>query len=281
MRDATGAGGGAGGSREPFLLHSAHVGKIKLGTTTVTFDDETITIIASGGEDGSARVRLATVDAVHVVEEVLTIELHDGTHLRLHGDRLIELRTTLLECCRTVPELTRALRAFGSRRGQRNARPTGTEEQHRFFTPLLVARRAASVALTPAEVIAAFDPEALSRGFSVAIDRFAEERFSDSPPARRAITAELTDLADPLFASLDALRLAATDAASDLENLRRWRQWASALRSVFETADRVWLGLDSVLDAAQRHLPPSASPARPGSRTPSSTRRPGFGRRSE
>lgn len=281
MRDGA-PGSGSGGSREPFSLHAAHVGKISLGTTTVTLDDETITIIASSGDERSARVRLATIDAVHVVEAVLTIELHDGTHLRLHGERLVELRATLLECCRTVPELTRALRAFGSRRGQRSARPTGAEEQHRFFTPLLMARRAASVAITPREVIDAFDADALARGFTAAIDRFAEERFRESPPARRALTAELTDLAEPLIASLDVLRETASGAASDLENLRQWRRWATALRIAFETADRVWLGLDSALDLVQRRLPAAGTPRRGGPRTPSSgTDRPHTRRRSE
>jgi hypothetical protein len=282
MRDGShGPGGGAGGSREPFLLHSAHVGKIELGSTTVTLDDETITIIASAGDERSARVRLATIDSVHVTSRVLTIELRDGTHLRLFGDRLVELRATLLESCRTVPELTRALRAFGSRRGQRSARATGAEEQHRFFTPLLIARRAASVAITPADVISAFDADALSHGFNAAIDRFAEERFRESPPARRALTAELSDLAEPLLASLDALRVAAKDAIGDLDNLRRWREWAGALRGTFETADRVWLGLDAALDAVQGRLPPAAGAGRGSSRTPSSTRRSGMRRRSE
>jgi hypothetical protein len=281
MRDGTQGSSGAGGSREPFVLHSAHVGKIELGTTTVTLDDETITIIASASDERSARVRLATIDSVHVANRVLTIELRDGTHLRLFGDRLVELRTTLLESCRTVPELTRALRAFGSRRGQRSARATGGDEQHRFFTPLLVARRAASVAMTPAEVISAFDADVLSRGFNATIDRFAEERFRESPPARRALTAELSDLAEPLLVSLDSLRAAAKHAAGDLENLRHWRQWAGALRMTFEAADRVWLGLDAVLDAVQSRLPPNAAATRGKSRTPSTTRRPGFGRRSE
>jgi hypothetical protein len=282
MRDGThGSGSGPGGSREPFLLHSAHVGKIELGTTTVIFDDETISIIASAGDERSARVRLVTIDSVHVANRVLTIELHDGTHLRLFGDRLAELRATLLESCRTVPELTRALRAFGSRRGQRSSRSTGTDEQHRFFTPLLVARRAASVAMTPREVISAFDADVLSRGFNAVIDRFAEECFRDSPPAMRALTAELSDLAEPLLASLEGLRAAAKDAASDLENLRHWRKWASQVRRTFESADRVWLALDTALDSVQRRLPPNAGAGRGGSRTPSSTRRSGFGRRSE
>jgi len=280
MRDGTHGPGGGAGSREPFLLHSAHVGKIELGTTTLTLDDETITIIASAGDERSARVRLATIDSLHVANRVLTIELRDGTHLRLFGDRLVELRATVLESCRTVPELTRALRAFGSRRGQRSARATGTEEQHRFFTPLLIARRAASVAMTPAEVISAFDADGLTQGFNAAIDRFAEERFRESPPARRALIAELSDLAEPLLASLDALRAAAKDAAGDLDNLRHWRHWAGALRDTFETADRVWLGLDAALDAVQGRLPPTAG-GRGIARTPSSTRRSGFRRRSE
>jgi hypothetical protein len=279
MRDS---GASGSGPRGPFHVHAAHVGQVALGTTTVTFDDEMLTIVASTGDERSARVRLSTIDSVHVVDTVLTIALQDGTHVRLHGERLIELRTMVLDHCRMVPEVTRALRAFGSRRGQRTSRPTGSDEQHRFFAPLLIARRAASVAMTPAEVIAAFDGDALSRAFLTALERFAEERFGASPPARRALTAELSDLAEPLHASLGTLRDAARAATAEPENLRAWREWARAVRSTFELADRVWLALDAALEAAHKRLPPGPEPPRGGARnTPSVSRRAQFRRRSE
>jgi hypothetical protein len=257
------------------------LGKHSMGSTTVTLDEESLTIMASAADERSARVRFAHIDAVHVAGTVLTIELHDGTHLRLHGDRLQELRTAVLESCRMVPEVTRALRAFGSRRGQRGARPTGAEEQHRFFAPLLLARRAASVAMSPGEVIWAFEADALAKAFNATIDRFAEDRFRNSPPARRALAAELTDLAEPLLEAVDVLRKTARAAAGDLENLRHWRQWASSVRMTFEAADRAWLALDHALDAAQHRLPLVSDTPRAGARTPSSSRRPNLRRRSE
>ena len=279
MRDSGGASGGR--PRGPFHVHAAHFGQVALGTTTVTFDEETLTIVASPSDERSARVRLSMIDSVNVVANVMTIELHDGTHLRLHGERLVELRTMVLDHCRMVPEVTRALRAFGSRRGQRSSRPMGSEEQHRFFAPLLLSRRAASLAMTPAEVIGAFDADVLSRALATALDRFAEDRFQASPPARRALIAELTDLLEPLEAALDELRNAARAATADLENLRSWREWAHAVRATFEIADRVWLALDGALDAAHQRLPPSPDAPHGGAQTPRSVPRPRFGRRSE
>jgi hypothetical protein len=257
------------------------LGRHSLGSTTIAFDEESLTIMASAADERSARVRFEHIDSVHVGGNALTMELHDGRRVQLHGDRLMELRTAVLESCRMVPEVTRALRAFGSRRGQRGARPTGAEEQHRFFSPLLVARRAASVAMTPVEVISAFDADALAKAFNAAIDRFAEDRFRDSPPARRALSAELTDLSEPLLEAIDALRKTARHASVDLENLRHWRQWASSVRTTFETADRVWLALDEVLDAAQRRLPLVSDAPRAAARTPSSSRRQNLRKRSE
>ncbi len=267
MRDGGRDGGEA---HDSFRIHAARVGPIKLGSTTVTIDDETLVVVASMTDERSTRVRLTAIDAVHVVEQELTIELHDGSHLRIHGDRLTELRNAVLENCRAVPEVTRALRAFGSRRGQRGSRSTGSDEQHRFFAPLLLARRAASLAAGPADVIAAFDADTLARAFTATLHKFAEERFRDSPPAQRALGAELTDLSEPLLAALEALRGAARSAASELENLRYWREWAAALRAAFESADRAWIALDAALDAVHVRLPAAPEATRGGARTPTS-----------
>ena len=80
-----------------------------------------------------------------------------------------------------------------------------------------------------------------------------------SPPAavaavrlavRRALEAELSDLAEPLMDALQALGDAGVSAGASLDDLRLWRMWAMQLRTAFEVADRVWPQLDVALDIA-------------------------------
>jgi hypothetical protein len=46
------------------------------------------------------------------------------------------------------------------------------------------------------------------------------------------------------------LRDAARDASASSDDLKLWRAWARQLASTFEIADRVWLSLDTALDAS-------------------------------
>jgi hypothetical protein len=153
-----------------------------------------------------------------------------------------------------LPELTRTLRAFGSRRGQRGPRTTAARDQQRFFAPLIDARKAALAATAPGATILAFDAQRLTTAITDALHGLVGERFAEPGPEQRALEAELLDLSEPLADALTALGEAAASAAADIDDLRRWRAWAAQLRATFEIADRVWMTLDASLD----HLPGGA-----------------------
>ena len=226
------------------------MGRTDLGAATAALDDEALTIVAqTGADDAPIRVRLSTIDRLSTSAGQLTIALRDGTQLTLDCEAHVELHDDLLVRCRTLPELTRTLRGFGSRRASRGMRDSAPHEQQRFFAPLLDARRRAWGTREPASTIAAFDAATLDAAFDAVLDAFAAERHADHAPARRALTAELSDLSEPLRAALAALRDAATAAAGAPDDLALWRAWAMQLRATFETADRVWLALDGALDA--------------------------------
>jgi hypothetical protein len=152
--------------------------------------------------------------------------------------------------CRALPEFTRALRAFGSRRGHRSTRASATSDQQRFFAPLLSARRTAGSAVDPGVVVHSFSAAALSRSLETALRELAVERHGENGPARRALEAELEELIEPLLAAIKLLGEAAELAAESPDNLRLWRAWATQLRLTFEAADRAWLALDGALDTA-------------------------------
>jgi hypothetical protein len=148
-----------------------------------------------------------------------------------------------------LPEFTRALRALGSRRGRRGGRAAGADQQARFFAPLVDARSAAAVADDAAAVIAAFDGVALSAALRATLEGFARDRYPEYAPARRALEAELFDVAESLFASCEAVRAVASAArgAAAHEALARW---SHEVQRLFECADRVWVLLDEVLETA-------------------------------
>jgi hypothetical protein len=77
----------------------------------------------------------------------------------------------------------------------------------------------------------------------------AADRYAEAGPARRALQAELEDVAEPMFDALRALARAGEDATTNPESVRAWRLWSEQLRATFETADRVWLALDASLDS--------------------------------
>ncbi len=237
-------------ARGPVRLSATRIGRTKLGPALATIDDEALTVAPeSASDDAPLRIRLASIDGVSLADDELTISLRDGTRIALVSEHASKLRDDVLVRCRVLPELTRALRAFGSRRGRRGFRENAPTDQQRFFAPFLEARRKAGGAGQPAAVIAAFDAGALITALEATLEGFATERHGDYAPARRALHAELMDLSEPLRLALEALRLAASDASASAEDLRQWRVWALQLRDTFEAADRVWLTLDVALDA--------------------------------
>ena len=233
-------------SRGPALQVNTRVGQTELGPGTLVMDDDVLTVVRASEGERPVRVRFASIDGVDVDGPAVTIVLRDGRSLSLACDDVAALQADLLARCRTLPELTRALRALGSRRGLASGR-TDAGEQQRFFAPLLVARRQAVVAETPAEAIAAFDGLTLTRAIDATVRRFVNERHAENGPERRAFEAALIDACEPLRDSIEVLRRRADEARGAVDDLRRWRAWASQLRATFEVADRVWLSIDAAL----------------------------------
>ena len=134
-----------------------------------------------------------------------------------------------------LPEFTRSLRALAV------ASAPGSDHDV-VFQPLLEARRAAHRATSLDQQLAAFDAARLERGWRGAIATLAERRFSKSLPDRRALGAELELLAQPVWKSLEALRLASerTRLARAEQKRESWEAWVAELHLVFRAADAWW-----------------------------------------
>jgi hypothetical protein len=238
-------------SRAPIRITATRVGRTDLGDGTVVIDDDAIVItVRATVNERPIRLPLVLIDAARVEGEELSLLLRDGTRMSLVSPSAGNLCDDLLVRCRALPEVTRALRAFGSRRGNRGTRAATSGDQQRFFAPLLEARRKGGAAGGPVAVMAAFDAATLEQAIEEALASFVAERYAENGPARRALQAELTDVAEPLLVSLHALGEASVRASAAIDDLRLWRAWANQIRATFEVADRVWLALDVALDAS-------------------------------
>jgi len=125
-------------------VSSARVGRTDLGEATVIIDDDVLVILVGNIDEHGTRVRLASIQSIRIEGDALIVALADGSSLALRCDDPAELHAQLLASCRAIPELTRALRGFGSQRHARGSRASRGDEQHRFFAPLLEARREAA-----------------------------------------------------------------------------------------------------------------------------------------
>jgi hypothetical protein len=239
----------------PRFVVVARIGASDLGESIVAVDDEAVSVgtpdagVETPDRVPRLRVPLAAIERVVLNDRELVLPLGDGTRLTFVSSRAAELRDEILGRCRALPELTHALRAFGSRRGHRGIRRMAADDQRKFFAPLLNARRQAMTAPTADAAMAAFEADLLAKAFEAELSGFAAERYGDNAPARRALEAELIDLTEPLRGALSALGDAAREAVSAADDLRVWRRWARQLGATFETADRVWLSLDVALDS--------------------------------
>lgn len=207
-----------------------------LGAATLHLLDEAI--LVEGGH-GVLTLEHDCLDGVSLAEEAVLLRCAGGDLLRFHPEggadlralrALVELRATRL------PELARSLRALGSRRGLPGS------DHDRFFRPFLLARQRMERAATLDERLLAADAATLRDEVARVIAAFAAERHPQSPPDRRALHAELEELAEPLVAALDQLdgRAAAVRAADDAARVAACRGWAAALAVVFLRADDWW-----------------------------------------
>jgi hypothetical protein len=237
-------------SRAPIAITATRIGRTDLGAGSVLIDDDAITVMVRAREgEKHIRMPLVSVDAVVRGSGEVSLDLRDGSRLTLVSEGADRVGHDVLLRCHALPEVTRALRAFGSSRGRRGSRATAASDQQRFFAPLLEARRKAGGAGGPAAVMAAFDAPALKQSFDEVLTAFCVERYAEVGPGRRALEAELSDLAEPLVIAVQALGDAAARATAALGDLRLWRVWSGQLRDTFEVADRVWVAIDDALDA--------------------------------
>ena len=144
-----------------------------------------------------------------------------------------------------LPEFTRSLRSI--------ALPSAPESGHdRIFAPLIQARAAAHRMHTLEAQVAAFDAARLERAWREATVALAAERHPRSAPDRRALAAELEQLAAPVWAALRRMAASATLARSAPVNAREvaWERWVSTVQRLFEAVDDWWGAATPVLGRA-------------------------------
>ena len=141
-----------------------------------------------------------------------------------------------------LPEFTRSLRAL--------ALPTSAStEDDGAFAPLLQARQLAHKAQSMEAQVAAFDAARLERAWRALQMTIAQSRYQRSAADRRALHAELEQLAAPLWSALAAMGAAGEAAKQSRADARRpaWERWVKTVHAVFHAADDWWF-------AARAHL---------------------------
>jgi hypothetical protein len=218
------------------------------GGATLTLRGEILELVTRAARH---TIPLGAIAGARVLESgALELSMEDGDVMVLFAGingaaSLAAVSEDLQRRACAMPELTRSLRGLGSHR----ARPG--PEHDRFFRPLLEARRGAERAARYDGARLAFDAASIKAAFARRLREMAHDRHPGDPPERRALEAEATDVAAPLFAAIAALDAAqrAFDTAGDHDRFTRWRAWTGALQRVFERADETWIALEAPFGA--------------------------------
>ncbi len=183
------------------------------------------------------RLALGGLDGVSQRASQTTLYLSSGDVLELNGDDGLRiLGSQLLDRACAMPEVTRGLRALGSLRG------TPGSAHDAWFAPLLSARRAVDGVSDPLRQLALMDATQLAEAMVKVIAALAAVRAPTDVPHQRAIEAVLEEHAEPLFAAIARMALAADvlhGSALDTR-LSDWRHWVRSVREVFAAADESW-----------------------------------------
>jgi hypothetical protein len=235
-----------------FALSAASHGGRKLGPATALVDEDVLRVLLreAGSGEKAMHIRYDAILGVALSDGSVVITCRDGRGLVATTSEAREFRLRVLGACRALPEVTRALRALGSRRGAGGLRRNPGDREARFFAPFISARRASMDAREARAVIAAFDPRELARSLNATVTVFAREVAAGHPARQRALEAELSDGIERLEAALAALQELATAAAGDVDDLARWRTWAAGVQQVFEAADRAWVAIEPTMESA-------------------------------
>ena len=232
-----------------FAVESARIGRARLGPGTALVDEDVLRLLLTDSPTGekAMQFRYDSITGVSVGDGSVAISYRDGRSLIVTTPDAVAFRARLLAACRALPEVTRALRALGSRRGARGTRRDPTDNEARFFGPLIAARRASMNARDAEAVITSFDPTKLAREIAATILAFAAQGGGEHPARRRALEAELSDATEQLSASLAELGDLASRARDDVDDLARWRMWAAGVQHTFEVADRAWAVIEPIV----------------------------------
>ena len=152
------------------------------------------------------------------------------------------LRNRLEAAVCVFPAQTLSLRGFGSERSLPGS------DHDTWFDALLTARRVAEESRTIETQRRAFDAERLRRHVRGTIDAWAVARF-DEAADRRALVAELEELAAPYVAALEAMEAAAVvlRQAPFSGQFEAWRAWTQTVQRAFRAADDSWALMVPVL----------------------------------
>ncbi|HEU4565165.1 MAG TPA: hypothetical protein VFS05_10970 [Gemmatimonadaceae bacterium] len=196
-------------------------------------------------------VPLAELEGLGVLGSGVELHLASGDAVQVAGEPPdTGVALAIARHAYALPEVTRSLRAMGSRR----AAPGAVHD--RLFAPLLAARRRAEMLADPFDRARALEAAALRGAVERLLAELAAERFGSRSPERRALEAELRECAGGLFARLDLLAREerALRVSDDRVRLARWRAWVEALHGVFEGADAC---LGALGPALERERPPA------------------------
>jgi len=232
-----------------FALTRATLGGKTLGLATALVDEDVLRLLLvdAGGGEKAIQIRYDSIAGVALGDGTVIISCRDGRDLVGTTKDAGEFRQSLLAACRSLPEVTRALRALGSRRGAGGMRRNPGDREGRFFAPFISARRASMDAREARAVISAFDPRELGRSLSATITVFARERAAGHAARQRALEAELSDGIEHLEFALTRLQELASQASNDVDDLGRWRAWAAGVQQVFEAADKAWVAIEPTM----------------------------------
>src|SRR5260370_95222 len=123
--DGPGAGDGGGGRMSPhpasvanFVLDSVTVTGKRLGPGTALVDEDVLRVLLLDALTGekTLQMRYDAIVGVAMSNGLVVITSRDGRELTASTKDAPTFRLRVLAACRALPEVTRALRALGSRR---------------------------------------------------------------------------------------------------------------------------------------------------------------------
>jgi hypothetical protein len=176
----------------------------------------------------------------------LTIHGEPG-YVAIESSRGLEFEwVQLVERACPLPELARAHRRLGSRRGG------SAEAQAKFLAPLLQARKRVEEAKDLESRVAALEARILRERIDTVLQAIAKDAHPASAPDRRGLEAELEEAMSAFFAGLAAVESAAKTFRGAPEAIRflAWREWVLAVSSAFTLADTGWANASHLLPSS-------------------------------